>query len=157
MLPNIPLMGRALFGLSVVLSRLPELLGQTAGYARPAGATSPRYIEFLEQNSNVLYPALAALTIVLIVLGVLQAWRGQELSVEQKIQLKKEIVLELRKAGGGVSAEVVARALGMETFKTVRLLEEMLKDGLLLTYTNTQRLAMWQLKGVGQQQGGGYH
>jgi hypothetical protein len=142
---------------AILLADLPGLPGQPPGYRGPVGSTHPRYFEFLEKNTNILYPVLAGVTLVLILLGIIQAWRGQEMSVAQKAELKKEIILELRKAGGGVSAEVVAKAIGLEKFKTVKLLEEMLDEGFLLTYVNTQRLAMWQLKGVGQTGGGGYH
>ena len=140
--------------LSLWLAEVPGL--SDAPVVRPH--RGPKYIDFLEKNTNLIYPALAAATIILILLGILASWRGHEMTAEQKSNLKRDIILELRKAGGGISAEQVAKAIGLEKFKTVKLLEEMLNDGLLLTYTNTQRLAVWQLKGVGQASGmGGYH
>jgi hypothetical protein len=108
----------------------------------------PGYMEFLEKNRGMIYPALAAFTLVMILVGILQAWRGHELDGVKKAELKKDIVIELRKNGGAASAELISRALGLEKFKTVKILEEMLVDGTLMTYTNTQRLAIWRLKSL---------
>ena len=106
------------------------------------------YMEFLEKNRGILYPALAGLALLLILFGLVQAWRGHEMDGAKKAEIKKDIALELRKAGGATSADVIARAIGLEKFKTVKILEEMLEDGTIITYTNTQRLAVWQLKGT---------
>jgi hypothetical protein len=106
------------------------------------------YMEFLEKNRGILYPAMAGLALVLILFGILQAWRGHEMDGAKKAEIKKDIALELRKAGGATSADLIAKAIGLEKFKTVKILEEMLEDGTIITYTNTQRLAVWQLKGT---------
>jgi len=87
-----------------------------------------------------------------IALGVVQSWRGHEMSASRKADLKKEIVRELRKTGMGLPAEVIGRAIGLETFKTQRLLEEMQAAGLVVVYTNTERLSLWQLTGQHQAQ-----
>jgi hypothetical protein len=113
------------------------------------GATNPPYIEMLEQNSHIIYPALAVLVLVLLVAGILQAWKTQDLDGLQKATLKKEIVVHLRQEIGGAPAEQLARALGVTPIKLMRLLEEMQKDGILASHTNTQRLTIWRLKGVG--------
>ena len=112
-------------------------------------ATDPGYIEFLEHNSHIIYPVLGILVLALIAAGILQAWRSQDLDGLQKAEVKREIILELRRQLGGASAESLARMVGMEPFKLVRLLEEMQRDGLLLSHTSTQRLTFWRLKGVG--------
>jgi hypothetical protein len=106
------------------------------------------YMEFLEKNRGILYPALAGVALLLILFGILQAWRGHEMDGAKKAEIKKDIALELRKAGGATSADLIAKAIGLEKFKTVKILEEMLEDGTIITYTNTQRLAVWQLKGM---------
>ena len=111
---------------------------------------SPGLLELLERNSNIIYPALAVLALVLIVAGVLQAWRSQDLAGLEKAEFKREIILHLRRQmGGSASGEQLSRAIGLEPFKTQTLLEEMQKDGVLAPYTNTQRLTVWRLKGVG--------
>lgn len=112
-------------------------------------ATDPGYFEFLEHNSHIIYPVLGVLVLALIAAGILQAWRSQDLDGLQKAELKREIILELRKQLGGASAEALARTVGMEPFKLVRLLEELQRDGVLLSHTSTQRLTVWRLKGVG--------
>lgn len=116
--------------------------------ARPAPAGSPSYIEFLEENSHIIYPVLAVLVLALIVIGVLQAWRAQDLDGLTKAELKQEIIVQLRKQLGGASADALSRAVGLEPFKLVKLLEEMQRDGQLASHTNTQRLTVWQVKGM---------
>ena len=101
--------------------------------------------EFLEQNAGFLYPLLGVVAFGLILLGVVQSWRGHEMSATRKTELKKEIVRELRKTGMGLAAEAIGRAIGLETFKTQRLLEEMQAAGIVVVYTNTERLSLWQL------------
>ena len=113
------------------------------------GATTPPYIEMLEQNSHIIYPALAVLVLVLLVAGILQAWKTQDLDGLQKATLKKEIVVHLRQEIAGAPADQLARQVGVAPIKLMRLLEEMQKDGILSSHTNTQRLTIWRLKGVG--------
>ncbi len=123
---------------------IPPLIPQ-----KHVGATPPPYIELLEQNSHIIYPALAVLVLVLLVAGILQAWKTQDLDGLQKAELKREIVVHLRQEIGGAPAEQLARQVGITSIKLVRLLEEMQNDGILSSHTNTQRLTIWRLKGVG--------
>ncbi len=118
-------------------------------HPKHVGATSPPYIELLEQNSHIIYPALAVLVLVLIVAGILQAWKTQDLDGLQKAELKKEIVVHLRQEIGGAPAEQLARRVGVPPIKLMKLLEEMQKDNILSSHTNTDRLTIWRLKGVG--------
>lgn len=106
------------------------------------------YIDILERNSHIIYPLLAIGVVGLLVAGILQAWRSQDLDGLAKVELKREIILELRKQMGGVSAEMLARAVNLEPLKTVKLLEEMQRDGILASHTNSARLTLWRLKGV---------
>lgn len=115
---------------------------------KPAGASDPPYFELLEQNSHIIYPALAILVLVIIAAGVLQAWRSTDLDGLAKAELKREIILEIRRQLGSVTAEHLAKTIGLESFKMVRVLEEMQKDGILQSHTNTQRLTVWRLKGM---------
>jgi hypothetical protein len=110
----------------------------------------PGYFELLEHNSQIIYPALAILALVLIVAGILQAWRSQDLAGLEKAELKREIILHLRKQlGGSSTGEELARALGVTPLQMNKLLEEMYRDGVLQNYTNTQHLKVWKVKGVG--------
>lgn len=120
----------------------------SSGGALP-GELSPRYFELLERNSHIVYPLLALLVVVLLVVGILQFWRAQDMDGLAKVELKREIILELRKQMGGVSAEELARAVGLAPLTTVRLLEEMQKEGILASHTNTTRLTLWRIKGAG--------
>lgn len=119
-----------------------------AGKPRPE-AVDPSYLELLERHSNIIYPALALIVVVLLVVGIVDAWRTQDLDGLQKVELKREIILELRRQIGGASAETLARAVGLESFKTVKLLEELQRDGILVSHTNTARLTVWRIKGAG--------
>ncbi|MHB8877727.1 MAG: hypothetical protein ACYC8T_28890, partial [Myxococcaceae bacterium] len=79
---------------------LPPLLA--IPYSKPAGDTSPKYFEFLEHNAHIIYPLLAVLVLALLVAGILQAWRSQDLDGLAKAEFKREIILELRRQMGGV-------------------------------------------------------
>jgi hypothetical protein len=106
------------------------------------------YIDVLERNNHIIYPALAILVVALLVAGILEAWRTQDLDGLAKVELKREIILELRRQIGGASAEALARAVGLESFKTVRLLEELQRDGIITSHTNTARLTVWRIRGA---------
>lgn len=122
------------------------LLAQADAAATPE---PPKYFELLERNTHIIYPALAVLALALIVAGILQAWRSQDLAGLEKAELKREIILELRRqAGCSAPGEQLARAIGLEPFKTVKLLEEMQRDGVIASHTNTQRLTIWRLKSL---------
>ncbi|MFN0062941.1 MAG: hypothetical protein ACKVPX_10545 [Myxococcaceae bacterium] len=112
------------------------------------GRSGPSYIELLEQNAHIIYPALAAFAAILLILGIVSAWRSQELAGLRKAELKREIILELRRQMVGLSGDALAKAIGIEPLTTVKLLEEMQRDGVLISHTNTERLTLWRLKGV---------
>ncbi len=116
---------------------------------QPQSVTSPGYLEFLEQNSHIIYPAIGLLVLVLIAAGILQAWKTQDLDGLAKAELKREIILEIRRQMGGVTAEDLSRAVGLEPFRMNRLLEEMQQDGVLISHTNTAHKTVWRVKGVG--------
>jgi hypothetical protein len=133
-----------------LLNALPELTALALVFARrPAPEPETDYLELLEKNSHIIYPALAVLVVGLLVLGILEAWRSQDLDGLQKVELKRSIILELRRQLGGASAETLAKAIGLESFKTVKLLEELQRDGIVISHTNTARLTLWRIKGTG--------
>lgn len=117
-------------------------------YVKPASDNAPEYVELLERNVHIVYPALAVLVLVLIVAGILQAWRTHDLDGLQKAELKREVVLELRKENHGAPAEAIAKVVGLEPFKLVKLLEEMQRDGVVSSHTTSDRLTIWRLRGL---------
>ncbi|WP_426749345.1 hypothetical protein [Myxococcus sp. Y35] len=129
------------------LTPLPLLLAQ-ADYAKPVSSLSPKYFELLEQNSHIIYPALAVLTLVLIAAGILQAWRTQDLDGLQKNEFKRAIVNELRRNISGMPGDLLAKAVGLDRLKTNRLLEQMQNEGLVVSHTNSQRLTVWRVRGA---------
>lgn len=125
------------------------LLAQAPGAsdATPAPA-APAYFELLESNTHIIYPLLALVVLVLLAVGIVHAWRSEDLDGLVKAELKRTIILELRRQVGGTSAEKLSRVVGLEPLKLVHILEEMQDDGLLTSHTNTQRLTVWQVKGA---------
>lgn len=123
-------------------------------YSPPAEDNEATYFELLERNTHILYPLISMLVVVILIAAILQWWRTDELDVQAKMELKREIIMMLRRQLGGVSSEHISRTIGLESFKTQKLLEEMQKDGILISHTNTQRLTLWRLKGVGLQRQG---
>lgn len=131
------------------LPNIPGMPGYQPEYQRPTDSASPEYFEMLERNTHIVYPALAVLVLVVLVAGILQAWKTQDIDGLQKAELKREIILELRRDTLGYSVESLARMVKLEPLKLVRLLEEMQGEGIVTSVTNTQRLTTWRLKGVG--------
>lgn len=117
-------------------------------YEQPEGSTNVPYLEVLENNTHIIYPALAILVVVLIVAGILHAWKTDDMDSVVKAEAKREIVLQLRREMHGMSAERLTRMTGLELMKLVRLLEEMQEDGILTSHTNSQRQTTWLLKGL---------
>ncbi|MCP3162994.1 hypothetical protein [Myxococcus qinghaiensis] len=133
--------------------QLSGLLAQIVpDYTRPVSSMSPKYFEVLEQNSHIIYPLVAILTLVLIAAGVLQAWKTQDMDGLQKNEFKKAIVNELRRNITGLPGDVLAKAVGLDRLKTNRLLEQMQQDGMVVSHTNSQRLTVWRIRGSGPEQ-----
>jgi hypothetical protein len=130
------------------LTLLIDLPGQAPDYVRPPSATSPRYIELLENNTHLVYPALAVLVLLLIVLGILQAWRSEDMDGLQKAELKRDIIKELRREVHGLTADTISKAVGIPSLKLLRILEEMQKDNILESRTDTRRITTWKMKGI---------
>lgn len=128
---------------------LPLLPGQEPGYPKPPDSISVKYFELLERNTHIVYPVLGIIVLVLIAAGIMQAWRTQDIDGLEKAELKREVILELRKDTYGLSAEQLNRKIKIEKFKLVKLLEQMQQDGILVSTTDTQRLTTWRLKGIG--------
>jgi len=105
---------------------------------------------WIEANRAVVYPALVGGTILLIALAVISQLRRQDMDGKLKDKVKGELIRELRLQLGGVTADELSRKVGLEKFKTVRLLEELQSDGILISYNNTQRRQVWKLRGVGE-------
>jgi predicted transcriptional regulator len=106
------------------------------------------YLELLERNSHIVYPALAVITLGLVSAGVLQSLRSQKVDGATISRYKQTIVDALRRQPVGLPATALAGELGLDTHKTVRLLEQMQQDGVLDSYTNSQRITLWQVKGL---------
>ena len=117
-------------------------------YTRPSGATTAKYFEVLENNTHIIYPLLVVTVLVLISLGVLQAWRSQDLDGLQKAELKRELIRELRRDMHGTTVDAMSKVVGLPPFRLNKLLEEMQTEGILESRTDTRRITTWRLKGL---------
>ncbi|MDC0713877.1 hypothetical protein POL68_35760 [Stigmatella sp. ncwal1] len=140
-----------LLQLLIHLSRIEGLPGQDnrPQYVRPASSMAPKYFELLEQNSHIIYPALGILALVLVVVGIVQAWRSQDMDGLSKNEFKRAIVNELRSNLSGLPGDVLARAIGLERLKTMKLLEQMQQEGMIISYMSSNRMMMWRVRGAG--------
>ncbi len=140
--------------LALVVTGQIQMPGEPPPIVKPQSAANPGYLEFLEQNSHIIYPVLGVVVLVLIAAGILSAWKSQDLDGVAKAELKREVILELRRDMGGTTAEHLAKATGLEPFRMNKLLEEMQRDGILMSYTSTTNKRVWRMKGVGPESSG---
>jgi len=134
------------FVLAVAL--LIDMPGEPLPYAKPVGATKVKYIEFLENNSHILYPLIAVVVVALIAFGVISAWRTEDMDGLQKAELKREIIRELRREIWGMTAESIAKNVGIERMKLLKILEEMQADNIVEARTDTRHVTTWKMKGL---------
>ena len=120
-------------------------------YSAPSADNTASYFELLERNTHILYPVIALLVVTMIVAGILQAWKTQDMDIDAKIGWKREIITMLRAQLGGVPTEQISRTIGLDRLKTQKLLEEMQTEGIMISHMSSSRLQMWRLKGVGSQ------
>lgn len=119
-------------------------------YVKPVGATKVRYIEALEDNANVIYPALALLVIALVALGILQALRSDDMDAEQKAEVKRKVLRELRLDLGGMTVEQLSKRVALPSHRLFKILEEMQEAGMVEHRTDTRRVTTWHVKGLEQ-------
>jgi hypothetical protein len=86
-------------------------------------------------------------------LAILQATRAQELEGATKAEYKRLIVEALRRHPTGLQTPELARALGLEHARLVRLLDEMQQDGVLASHVTAEQHTVWQVKGLGVRAG----
>lgn len=137
-----------------LLNHLPLLLAQIPGLGddgpdKPASSMDPSYIELLERNSHIVYPSLALLVLALVALALVQASKAQDMDGAVKAEFKKLIIDELRRYPAGLDTPELADLTGLERGKLVRLLDQMLQEGALVSHMTTQRQTVWRVKGVG--------
>lgn len=136
----------------VQIDGMPEgMPGQdnTPKYVKPASSMAPKYFDMLEQNSHIVYPVLAGLTLLLVVAGIFQAWKSQDMDGLTKNEFKRQIVNELRRNISGLPGDMIARTIGLDRLKTVRLLEQMQQEGILNSYMSSNQMMMWRVRGAG--------
>jgi hypothetical protein len=118
-------------------------------YVKPASSMAPKYFDLLEQNSHIIYPALAGLTLVLVLGGIFQAWKSQDMDGLTKNEFKRAIVNELRRNLSGLPGDMIARAVGLDRLKTVKLLEQMQQEGMVSSYMSSSQMMLWRVRGAG--------
>jgi hypothetical protein len=142
--------------LLTLLIHLSQIDGMPGGdnspkYVKPTSSMAPKYLEMLEQNSHIIYPSLGILTLLLVVVGIFQAWKSQDMDGLTKNEFKRAIVNELRRNLAGLPGEVIARAVGLDRLKTVRLLEQMQQEGMVASYMSSNQMMLWRVRGAGNE------
>lgn len=134
--------------LSGALLLLIEIPGQERSYVKPPSSTASRHIEWLENNTQIIYPALALLVVALIAFGVISAWRTEDIDGLQKAELKREIIRQLRRDVYGMTAVKLAQNVGIPGGKMLKLLEEMAEQNIVESRTDTARVTTWRMRGL---------
>lgn len=136
------------FLLNNLLRQLPDLPGDPPRYVKPVGSASVRYIEWLENNSHVVYPIIAVAVVALIAFGIISAWRSEDIDGLKKAEMKREIIRVLRREVYGMTADQLAKALEIPGTRMLKLLEEMAEANIVESRTDTQRVTTWRMKGL---------
>lgn len=139
-------MSTLLLPLIVTLLQIQGLVGDDPGYEKPATSLTPSYLDLLEQNSHIVYPVLAVLTLGLIAWGLLTAWKNQDMDVQTRVEYKRAILTELHRHLNGLPGDELARTLGLERLKMVKLLEQMQEEGMVQSYMNSRRVTVWRVR-----------
>jgi hypothetical protein len=105
---------------------------------------------WLERYAPILYPVLAIGTLGLLALGIITAWRSDEISGVVKVEYKREIITLLRREVGGLPVERIARHLKLNVKQTARLIEEMKTDG-MLEPLQRKTGTLWRIRGLSTQ------
>src|SRR5690349_8203512 len=95
--------GRVHFSSVKLLLALLDMPGEPPKYVKPVGSASVKYIEALENNTHIVYPALAILMVALIAFGIISAWRSEDSDGLKKAEMKREIIRELRREVYGMT------------------------------------------------------
>ncbi|MBL8915549.1 MAG: hypothetical protein JNM17_32930 [Archangium sp.] len=117
-------------------------------YVKPVGSASVKYFEQLENNTHIVYPALAILMVALIAFGIISAWRSEDSDGLKKAEMKREIIRELRREVYGMTVNHLAKNLKEPGGKILKLLEEMAEDSIVESRTDSARVTTWRMKGL---------
>lgn len=117
--------------------------------ADQAAANNVDYIVWLEARSHIIYPLLGAGVLGLMAWAILTSLRSSELDSATRIQMKTDIMDELRMNVAGLPTEVLANKVGHPPIKVMAVLEEMTKDNQVWSTRNSERHTVWHARGVG--------
>jgi hypothetical protein len=117
-------------------------------YRRPQSATQVKYIELIERNTHLLYPALAVLVVVLISFGIISSLRSDDITGIKKAEMKREIIKELRREVYGMTVELLSKNTGIDRNRMIQVLEEMATERLVESRTDTSRVTTWRMRGL---------
>lgn len=116
-------------------------------YPRPPSATAPTYLEILESNTHLLYPALGVLALVMIALGIIQALQRDEVTPETKLEWKRLVIAELRRRLAGRTLPELSEATGVPPRRLAALLEDLQKDAIVEPKAEAGR-TVWRMRGL---------
>lgn len=107
--------------------------------------------EWLELHGHIVFPIIGVVTLVILVVGLVSAFRSDEISGMVKVEYKRELIHGLRRNPGGFTLQEMVKLLKLRPRQIELLLEEFVEDGLLVIQKDRQRGKIWRLRGVGPQ------
>jgi hypothetical protein len=102
--------------------------------------------QWWDRHTQVVFPTLVVLSLIVLLTGIIQAFRSEDLRGTDRVELKREVLVAVRRHPGGVAAEQLSKDTGIQTRLLVKLLEDMQRIGWVTCFTNTQRLTLWTVQ-----------
>lgn len=109
-------------------------------------AALPDWMSHLEQLLRPWFPALAALAILLVLGGVINAWRAQSSETQKARTLGRQVLRALRRQPAGATADSLARELQVAPHRLAGLLEELQRKRRISSHTTSDRRTMWVIR-----------
>jgi hypothetical protein len=122
--------------------------GPEPSYRRPESATDVRYVEIIERNTHLIYPALAVLVVVLVAWAIISSLRSEDISGIKKAEMKREIIRELRREVYGMTVEMLSKNTGIDRLQLSKVLDEMMLEHIVESRTDTSHVTTWRMRGM---------
>jgi hypothetical protein len=104
--------------------------------------------QWWEAHGQTLYPILAVASLVVLFAGILQAWRLMGgIDSSEKIELKRTILVVVRRYPEGASTERLAQETGIETGQMAKVLADMQESGWVAARANAKGQTVWVAAG----------
>lgn len=102
---------------------------------------------WLEDNGEVVFPLLGVLIIAVLILGIRRGMKSNVAELQEK-QARKDAIVRMMRSKLLVSADLVAGELKIDKFVAAALLDELVREGMLLEQRMVGGIANYRLKGL---------